>query len=65
MHCSLIFKIFFSPNNAVTDYNSLPQTWPGVFGVYELYIGNSHLEAKIVENGKAIYTETVARNGFL
>ncbi|CAK5077434.1 unnamed protein product [Meloidogyne enterolobii] len=52
-----------NPHNAVTDYNSLPQSWPGVYGVYELNMGNVHLEAKMVENGSAIYTEAVNRNG--
>lgn len=54
-----------NPHNSVTDYNSLPQSWPGVFGVYEVNIGNIQLEAKMVENGNAVYTEAVYRNGFL
>uniref|UniRef100_A0A1I8BDM4 Glyco_hydro_65N domain-containing protein n=1 Tax=Meloidogyne hapla TaxID=6305 RepID=A0A1I8BDM4_MELHA len=54
-----------APHNSVTDYNSLPQSWPGVFGVYEVNIGNIQLEAKMVENGNAVYTEAVYRNGFL
>uniref|UniRef100_A0A915LBD8 Uncharacterized protein n=1 Tax=Meloidogyne javanica TaxID=6303 RepID=A0A915LBD8_MELJA len=52
-----------NPHNAVTDYNSLPQSWPGVYGAYELNMGNVKLEAKMVESGNAVYTEAVNRNG--
>ncbi|KAF7635608.1 hypothetical protein Mgra_00004997, partial [Meloidogyne graminicola] len=49
-------------HNSFTEYNSLPQSWPGVYGIYQFNIGNINIEEQMINNGKAIYIETI--NGF-